>query len=411
MTIPDTLLQQNEAVSSRKKANNSMERSILYVLTLGIFLTATSELIVGGILPIMAQDLHISVALAGQLITAFSLAYAIGTPIAVTLTSHLERKKVLLGALLVFILGCLLALWSPSFLMLLGSRVVVGTSAGLFLVVSFGAVSRLVSPDKIGSSISTLILGFSAALVLGTPIGIAISNSMGWRVIFLFLAVLGAVLLLVLIRLLPTMEGSPPVPIRSQLQLLLHPVLLLTFSFTLFRESGISMMNTYVSPYLIQVLHYSISETGLLMLVLGLIGVLGARLGGHAADKWGTRRIILSSIVVLATSFALLPLMVTSPIMGAALLGVSFGTLFFVSPSIQTYLIQLSPASADLLLSVHSSFIQLGLASGAAIGGLLIHTTATVAYNPWGAGLFLMIGLGFILLAFSKQKQAQIVSD
>lgn len=169
-------------------------------------------------------------------------------------------------------------------------------------------------------------------------------------------------------------------------------------------------MNTYVSPYLVQVLHYSISETGLLMLVLGLIGVLGARLGGHAADKWGTRRIILSSIVVLATSFALLPLMVTSPIMGAALLGVAFGTLFFVSPSIQTYLIQLSPASADLLLSVHSSFIQLGLASGAAIGGLLIHTTATVAYNPWGAGLFLMIGLGFILLAFSKQKQAQIVS-
>lgn len=387
-----------------------MKRSILYVLTLGIFLTATSELIVGGILPIMAEDLHISVALAGQLITAFSLAYAIGTPIAVALTSHLERKKVLLGALLVFILGCLLALWSPSFLILLGSRVVVGTSAGLFLVVSFGAVSRLVSPDKIGSSISTLILGFSAALVLGTPIGIAISNSMGWRVIFLFLAILGAVLLLVLIRLLPTMEGSPPVPFRSQLQLLLHPVLLLTFSFTLFRESGISMMNTYVSPYLVQVLHYSISETGLLMLVLGLIGVLGARLGGHAADKWGTRRIILFSIVVLAASFALLPLMVTSPIMGAALLGVAFGTLFFVSPSIQTYLIQLSPASADLLLSVHSSFIQLGLASGAAIGGLLIHTTATVAYNPWGAGLFLMIGLGFILVAFSKQKQAQIVS-
>ncbi|MED1952694.1 MFS transporter [Brevibacillus centrosporus] len=387
-----------------------MKRSILYVLTLGIFLTATSELIVGGILPIMAEDLHISVALAGQLITAFSLAYAIGTPIAVALTSHLERKKVLLGALLVFILGCLLALWSPSFLILLGSRVVVGTSAGLFLVVSFGAVSRLVSPDKIGSSISTLILGFSAALVLGTPIGIAISNSMGWRVIFLFLAILGAVLLLVLIRLLPTMEGSPPVPFRSQLQLLLHPVLLLTFSFTLFRESGISMMNTYVSPYLVQVLHYSISETGLLMLVLGLIGVLGARLGGHAADKWGTRRIILFSIVVLAASFALLPLMVTSPIMGAALLGVAFGTLFFVSPSIQTYLIQLSPASADLLLSVHSSFIQLGLASGAAIGGLLIHTTATVAYNPWGAGLFLMIGLGFILVAFSKQKQAHIVS-
>jgi DHA1 family putative efflux transporter-like MFS transporter len=358
----------------------------------------------------MAEDLHISVALAGQLITAFSLAYAIGTPIAVALTSHLERKKVLLGALLVFILGCLLALWSPSFLILLGSRVVVGTSAGLFLVVSFGAVSRLVSPDKIGSSISTLILGFSAALVLGTPIGIAISNSMGWRVIFLFLAILGAVLLLVLIRLLPTMEGSPPVPFRSQLQFLLHPVLLLTFSFTLFRESGISMMNTYVSPYLVQVLHYSISETGLLMLVLGLIGVLGARLGGHAADKWGTRRIILFSIVVLAASFALLPLMVTSPIMGAALLGVAFGTLFFVSPSIQTYLIQLSPASADLLLSVHSSFIQLGLASGAAIGGLLIHTTATVAYNPWGAGLFLMIGLGFILVAFSKQKQAHIVS-
>lgn len=387
-----------------------MNRSILYLLTLGVFLTATSELIVGGILQIIADDMHISVALAGQLITAFSLAYAIGTPIAVALTSRLERKRLLIGSLLVFILGSLLALWGASFLVLLVSRIIVGVSAGLFLVVSFSAVSRLISPQKMGSAIGTLILGFSAAMVLGIPLGIAISSWMNWEFVFLLLAILGVVLLFSLNRVLPTMEGSPPVPFRQQIQLLTQPVLILTFLFTFFRESGISIMNTYVTPYLVEILHFSISETGVIMLIFGLFGVVGSRMGGYATDKWGSKQIIVFSMIVLVISLTFLPLS-TTPVIGITLLAVMMGSLFFLSPSVQTYLIQLAPSSAELLLSVHTSFIQLGLASGAAFGGILIHSTSTVAFNPWGAALSLAISLGVCLFSFTMHKQKQALSS
>jgi DHA1 family putative efflux transporter-like MFS transporter len=388
-----------------------MNRSILYLLTLGVFLTATSELIVGGILQIIADDRQISVALAGQLITAFSLAYAIGTPIAVALTSRMERKRLLIGSLLVFILGCLLALWGSHFLVLLASRMIVGVSAGLFLVVSFSAVSRLVAPEKMGSAIGTLILGFSAAMVLGIPLGIAISSWMKWELIFLLLAILGVVLLFGLIRLLPRMEGSSPVPFRQQLQLLTHPVLLLTFLFTYFRETGISIMNTYVTPYLVEILHFNIAETGVIMLIFGLFGVVGSSIGGYATDKWGSKQIIVFSMLILVVSLTFLPLVSATPLIGIVLLALMMGSLFFLSPSVQTFLIQLAPPSAELLLSVNTSFIQLGLASGAAFGGVLIHSTSTVAYNPWGAALSLTIGLGVCLFSFAMKKQKQALSS
>ncbi|QRG69301.1 MFS transporter [Brevibacillus choshinensis] len=384
-----------------------MNCTILYLLTIGVFLTATSELIVGGILPIIADDLQLSVALAGQLITAFSLAYAIGTPIVVTLTSRMERKKLLIGSLLAFIFGCLFALWCSQFLVLIGSRILTGVSAGVFLVVSFSTVSRLVAPDKIGSAIGTLILGFSTAIVLGIPLGITLSGWMNWKLTFLLLAIAGFFLLLGLFRFLPRMEGSPPVSFKRQLQLLTHPILLLTFLFTYFRESGISILNSYVTPYLVEILHFGVSQTSVIMFIFGLFGIAGSRIGGHATDKWGSKRIIVFSMLVLVLALTLLPLVTVTPVVAIALLALMMGGLFFLSPAVQTSLIQLSPPSAELLLSVNTSFIQLGLASGAAIGGVLIHSTSTVAYNPWGSALSLVIGASLGLVSFALNKQQQ----
>jgi len=85
------------------------------------------------------------------------------------------------------------------------------------------------------------------------------------------------------------------------------------------------------------------------------------------------------------------------------------GSLFFLAPSLQTYLIQLAPSSAELLLGINTSFIQFGLANGAALGGLLIRSSATVAYNPWGDALLLALGFGICLVSFALHKQKQTV--
>ncbi|WP_258235209.1 MFS transporter, partial [Paenibacillus agaridevorans] len=162
---------------------NSLHRLTVYALTLGVFLTATSELVVSGILRVLAEDFSISIALAGQLVTAYSLSFAIGTPVLVSLTSRLERKKVLIASLVIYALGAGLSVAATSFALLLAARVILGVSSGVFLVTSFGIAAKLVPAERVGSAIGTIILGFSTALILGVPIGIAITGWLGWQAI------------------------------------------------------------------------------------------------------------------------------------------------------------------------------------------------------------------------------------
>jgi len=185
-----------------------MNRLTMYLVTLGVFLTATSELVVSGILYPISEDLHISLALAGQLITAYSLSFAIGTPILVSLTARMDRKKVLLGSLLVYIAGSLVSFASHDIWLLMGARVLLGVSSGVYLVSAMGAAAKLTAPEHLGRAIGTIVLGFSSAMVLGVPIGITIANALSWQSIFLLLAVLSLLIVFLLARHLPNVEMS-----------------------------------------------------------------------------------------------------------------------------------------------------------------------------------------------------------
>lgn len=123
-----------------------MNRLPIYLLALGVFFTATSELVVSGILQVIADDLSISISLAGQLITAYSLSFAIGTPILISLTARMGRRQVLVGSLTVFILGCLISFASGHIAMLMISRIILGVSSGVYLVTALSTAARIVPP-------------------------------------------------------------------------------------------------------------------------------------------------------------------------------------------------------------------------------------------------------------------------
>ncbi|MXQ52406.1 MFS transporter [Shimazuella alba] len=192
----------------------------IYLLAIGTFLTGTSEMVVTGIVNMIANDLEITISLAGQMVTAFSLSFAIGTPIIVSMTSRLERKKVLLSSLGVFLIGNLVSFFSSSFAILLGARVILGTSAGVFIVVAMSVASRLVASDKIGNAISTVSLGFGTSLVLGVPLGAVLSEWLGWRYIFVFLAILSFLIMIPLARIIPSLEGENAIPLSLQLSII-----------------------------------------------------------------------------------------------------------------------------------------------------------------------------------------------
>ncbi|WP_372633194.1 MFS transporter [Cohnella sp.] len=147
-----------------------MKNTGVLLLTLGAFVAGTAELVVGGVLRPIADDLGVSIALAGQLITAFSLAFALGTPIVVALTSRAGCKTMLIYSLAVFALGNLISFLSQDFGMILFSRAVVGLAVGVFTVVAFGAAAKLVAPAQVGKAVGTIALGVSVSMVIGIPL-------------------------------------------------------------------------------------------------------------------------------------------------------------------------------------------------------------------------------------------------
>ncbi|PYI51592.1 MFS transporter [Paenibacillus flagellatus] len=376
-------------------------RWTIYVLALGVFLTATSELVVSGILPVLADDLNITVALAGQLVTVYSLAFAIGTPVVVSLTSRIDRKKTLLGSLAAFVLGSGLSYASTDISLLMASRVVLGVSSGVYLVGAFGAAAKLVPPQRIGSAIGTIVLGFSMAMILGVPIGIAITQWLDWRAIFAVLGMLSLLMTAVMYRLLPGIEGDARVPFKRQFQALGSAVIVSGLFLTLFRESGNSVLFTYLTTFMQDILRMDPAGIGVAMLVFGLFGAFGSRLGGYGVDRWGASRVIASSIVLHVATLALLPLFAGTPAAGLALIALMILSMFVSGPAVQTYFIQQAPESSSLVLSLNTSIVHVGLAAGAGAGGVLAGAASTVYYNPWLAGAIVALGLAAAIVSFS----------
>lgn len=387
-----------------------MNRMVIYILTAAVFFTATSELVVAGILNILADQLLVSVAVAGQLITVYSLAFAIGTPIVISLTARMGRKKLLLLAMLVFIFGNAVSFLSTSFALLLASRIVLGASSGVLLVAAFSTAAKLVPPEKIGSAIGTIILGFSSAMILGVPIGIALTDLFSWQMIFLFLAAGSFAILIAMALMLPDIEGDAPVPFARQFSVLSHPVILFALLLVLFREFGNSVMFTYLTSFLDMVLHQSSSSIGIMMLAFGIAGAVGSRIGGSAVDKWGSVRMMIISMFVHVAALALLPLAIHSFPLAIALISLWVMSMFIMGPATQTYFIEKVPQSANLIISLNTSVTQIGLAAGAGAGGIAITLNGTVLYNPWVASIALFVAFIAAITSFQKSKRTRTIT-
>ncbi|MGO4372708.1 MFS transporter, partial [Paenibacillus sp. MCAF20] len=170
----------------------------IYMLAVISFLVGTSEFIIAGILDVVAEDAGVSVSAAGQLITVFSLAYAFGTPILMAATARVERRKLLIYALAVFAAGNAIAVLLPGFGFLLASRIVLALSTGVFVVTALTVAAKLAPPEKQGSAIATLVMGFSTALIIGVPIGRVAAAAYDWKLIFAGIGLLGLVAILLI---------------------------------------------------------------------------------------------------------------------------------------------------------------------------------------------------------------------
>lgn len=374
----------------------------LFLLALGAFVTGTAEFVVSGILELVADDLNASIAAAGQLVTFYSLSYAFGALFLVMLTAKLERKQVMLYAMLAFIAGNLIAFASHHYSLLMASRIVLAMSSGLYTVIATHYAARLAQPDRRGNAIAVVMTGFSVSLVLGVPFGTLMAAYMDWRYLYLIIAAVTLINLLLLYRFIPKLEGAGPTPLRQQWQSLRDKPLIAGLLITVFWILGYTMVFAYIGPFLTRLAHFSIEMISTALFVLGVFAFIGARFGGFAVDKWGYARTISVGLIVHAAALMAFTAAAGSTIGVFVVLMIWGAAAWTTTPANQFYLISLKPQSSEVVLSFNTALMNIGMTLGAGLGGVAIDTVS-VQHLGWMSGCVVLVALAAAVYSFASR--------
>lgn len=370
----------------------------IYLLALISLLVGTSEFVLVGILDKVAEDVGITVSAAGQLVTMFALANAIGTPLIILATSKLNQRKQLLLALVFTVVGSLMTVLLSGYILLMISRIVLALGMGVFIVTASSFATKLAPPGHQASALATVAMGFSASLVLGVPIGRFISASYDWKVIFWAIAFLGLIAIFAIVKVIPVTEAETPIPLRKQLVILKNPKITALFLVTFFVFIGYGVFYTYVTPFINAVSPMSNTALSLTLLGFGLATLVGSRLGGFMSDRLG-----INATLFLGMAVNTLALILLATIAGAyaitVLLLLIWGTAAWTSgPTLQYNLVKIAPKSSVIILSLSSSFLQLGMASGAGIGGIAT-SQLEIQSIAWIGAAAILIGMVILMMS------------
>lgn len=384
-----------------RTASEEMPTRALFGLALGNFAVGTGALVIAGVLPDIAQDLRVAPAAAGQLITVYAIAYAIGSPLLGSLAAGVERRRLLIGAALLYALANLLAAVAAGFDWLIVARILAAVGAALFSPTAAAVASTLVRPEQTARAIGMVFGGFVVSTVLGVPLGTWIGSSFGWPATFWFVATLTTGAALILGVTLPRGIRSRGAGLGALRRTLGHGRLVLALSIAAASMASQFIPFTYVAVMLSTLAGASANEITLIFFVFGIASVVGNHLGGRAADRFGTTPALLAGMLVLPVLFAGLPLLSYGVAVAALMLALWGMAGFSFSAPQQARLVSLAPELSGVLLALHASSLYIGQAIGAAIGAFVLET-GSLADLGWVAAL---ASLGTLALFLISRRQ------
>jgi len=367
----------------------------LWALALSAFAIGTTEFVIVGLIPTIAASLQVSVPSAGLLVSLYALGVAIGAPLLTAMTGRVPRKQLLLGLMVLFTIGNLVAWMAPDYTALMAARVLTGLAHGVFFSIGSTIATSLVSKEKAASAIALMFTGLTVALVTGVPLGTFIGQHFGWQATFLAVSLLGVIAVIGSAILVPSdIAGSKPAPLLTQLAVLKKPRLLLVYAITTLGYGGSFIAFTYLAPILQQVSGFAASTVSLVMLVYGVSVAAGNIWGGKLADRLGPVRAL--QIVFALLALVLLVLTFTAPSKPLVLITVlAWGAVAFGNvPGLQVYVVRRAerdaPQAVDVASGLNIAAFNVGIALGAWGGGLIVAHLGLMA-TPW-IGALVVVG-------------------
>jgi predicted MFS family arabinose efflux permease len=386
----------------RGRATGVDSLTSLIWLTLGAFAIGTEGFMIAGLLSALARDLNVGLPAAGHLVTAFSLAYAIGAPVMAVLTAGLERRRLLAVAMGGFALANLLAALAPGYTGLLAARLLLALSAATFMPAASGYAAALGGPERRGRALSTVTTGLTLAIIAGVPLGVLVGQGFGWRATFFGVAGLAAISLLGILTWLPRQPPGVTAGLGERLALAKRRDILGVLMTSVLTVAGTFTVYTYLGVFIAGIAGLGPQALAPVLLGFGLASAVGTQLSGSAADRWGARSTVIAggglallAYLAFSLSAALGPAR-AMPVMLPAILLWGLASWGLITAQ-QARLVALAPALAPVSLSMNSSAIYLGSAMGAAAGALVIADGATerLGWVAAGFGLAALLSVLF----------------
>ncbi|MFD2446920.1 MFS transporter [Bacillus sp. CGMCC 1.16607] len=367
----------------------------LLALAISAFAIGTTEFISVGLLPLISNDLQVSITTAGLTVSLYALGVAFGAPILTSITSSMSRKTLLLWIMIIFIIGNSIAACATSIGVLLVARVISAFSHGVFMSIGSTIAANLVPENKRASAISIMFTGLTVATVTGVPFGTFIGQQFGWRIAFIIITLVGIIAFISNSILIPAnLRKSARTSFHDQFKLITNGRLLLLFIITALGYGGTFVVFTFLSPILQNITGFKEETVAIILFIYGIAIAIGNMMGGRLSNINPLKALFYMFIV---QAIVLLILMFTAPYKIVGLLTIFFmGLLAFMNvPGLQVYVVMLAerfvPTAVDVASALNIAAFNAGIAIGSYLGGEitnsigLIHTSWIGALMVFGA--------------------------
>ncbi|MFI9720945.1 MFS transporter [Streptomyces sp. NPDC052396] len=343
----------------------------LLALAIGAFGIGTTEFVISGLLPEIADDFGVSIPTAGFLTTGYALGVVAGAPVLAILGGRIERKRMLAGLMGLFTLGNALSALAPTFPVMLAGRIVASLAHGAFFGIGSIVAAGLVPPRKKAGAIALMFTGLTLSSVVGVPASTLIGQHLGWRITFGLIAGLGLLAVLGVLALVPRLPRPEHSPLRGELAALRKPQVLLAMAMTVLGFGGVFTMNTYVTPMMTKVTGYGPASVTWLLALFG-VGMFGGNLiGGRFADR-ALMPMLCTALGGLALMLALMPLAAQHKVTAAIAIPLIGGFGFATVPPLQKRVLDHTADAPTLASAANIGAFNLGNAIAAWLGGLVI---------------------------------------
>lgn len=373
----------------------------LITLSICAFAIGSSEFVIMGLLPDIANSLYISLPKAGWLISGYALGVAFGSPIIVLITGKLNRKNILQILMMIFIIGNILCSISDNYILLMVARIITSFCHGAFFGIGSLVAAEMVSENKKASAVAIMFTGLTLANILGVPFGTLVGNYFGWHTTFLFVVIIGVFALVLLSKFLSKQElHSTQMKIGQEFKIFANYKVCLSLSTTILGFSGVFMVLTYITPLLSYVARFNINAVATSLFIFGIGLTIGNILGGYLVDKFMDKALrwilICLTLVMLVLHFSLHYSTIVINFM-IFLWGL---TAFATVPALQINVMEKTINSPNIVATLNIGAFNLGNAIGAAIGGIIIGLSFPLTFLPIMAAVMTLFGI--IVHEFNK---------